>query len=182
MDTIMQFRAGTKVLLIFLGVIWFSEIALSQQATQSSTVIVSSPDGNYQACWVDVITTPRAPARRLIFVVDVGLNKLLFTHCTFQRNTGAVWNGRSTGCAIFDAPDNANVYLWVLTRSREPGSPHWIEKKIDVEKLAKERMPAIFAQNPVRMGLEKMNWKNDEALEIELIVNNLPLTLTIPTI
>jgi len=67
-------------------------------------------------------------------------------------------------------------------RSGEPGSPHWIEKKIDVEKLAKERMPAVFAQNPVRMGLEKMNWKNDEALEIELIVNNLPLTLTIPTI
>lgn len=176
----MQFPAAAKALFILFGAICSAGIAFSQPATQASAVFVLSPDGNYQASWVDVSTTSHSPARRLIFVVDVASNKLLFVHCTFQRYTGAVWNGRSTACAIFDAPDNANVYLWILTRSGEPASGHWTEKKIDVEKLASERMPEVFAQNPVRMGLEKMKWKNDETIEIELTVNNLPVALKIP--
>ena len=176
----MQFRAVTKALVILLATVCATDVALSQQAVQSSAILVSSPDGKYQAFWVDLTTTQHSAARRLIFVVDAASNELLFTHCTFQRRTGAAWNNSSTACAIFDAPDNANIYLWMLTKDSSSPAGGWSVRQIDVEKMAAQMMPDIFLEKTVRMGVEKVSWESDETLNAQFLLNGRSLTINLP--
>ena len=177
----MRLPAASRALLVCLGIgfSWLTAVAFGQQEVQSAAVAVSSPDGNYRAYWVDLLTTQGLQARRLIFIVDAASNQLLFTHLTFQRHTGAIWNRQSTACGIFDAPDNANVYLWII-RKQSDSDRTWVVRKIDLEKLTADMKPDAFAQNPVRMGIEKLSWEADEALIAQLIVNGSSINVKVP--
>jgi hypothetical protein len=179
MDIFMQFRVVAKALLAFVGAAALPGTIFSQQPVRSEAECVSSPDGNYEACWVDLIRTTGSQGRRLILVTDLTSNKLIFTHATFQRFSGAVWNSSSNKCAIFDAPDNANVYLSLLTKQDTKGQ-NWAVREIDVSKLAKARMPDAFAKKPVRMGIEKLSWDEGEILDLQLILNGQTMDIRIP--
>jgi hypothetical protein len=150
------------------------------QSVKSSAHVVTSPDRAYSACWVDLETNPKLQQRRFIFVVDASSNKLLFTHSTFQRYTGAAWNGLSTVCAIFDAPDNANVYLWLLVKPEDSKISDWNVRAVDLEKLAARKLPDLSNAKVLRTGLDRISWESNDVLSMMLIVNNQPVTLRIP--
>ncbi len=169
--------AATSALAISFALAWPSAIVAGQQEIQSSAVGVQSPDRNCEAYWVDLFTTAGRQARRVIFVVESTSNQLAFAHSTFQRNTGAVWNSQSTACAIFDAPDNANVYVWVVKRRADQ---KWAVETIDVEKAVARLMPSAFAENVVRMGIEKLSWEGEESLNAHLTVNGKPIEVRLP--
>jgi len=177
----MQFRVAAKIVII---VIVAGLLSLSagdgQQSISSSAKMVPSPDGVYQTCWVDVLINPHLLQRRFIFVVETASNRLIFNRSTVERYTGAAWNRASTACAIFDAPDNANVYLWILRKPVDPKVNEWSVKEVDVEKLSAEKAPEVLKARVVRIGVEKVTWNTDDVLEVALLVNNKPVTLNIP--
>jgi hypothetical protein len=150
------------------------------QSVKSSAHVVTSPDGAYKAYWVDLETNLQLQQQRLIFVDETSSNKLLFTHSTFQRYTGAVWNGSSTACAIFDAPDNANVYLWLIVKSENSKVSDWSVRQVDLEKLVAQKVPTMAQAKVVRTGFDHISWDADDYLSVALIVNSQPLMLRIP--
>jgi hypothetical protein len=150
------------------------------ESINSSARMVASPDGAYKTCWVDLQTNRQLLQRRFIFVFEISSNRLLFTHATFQRYTGAVWNDSSTACAIFDAPDNANVYLWLLLKPENSKVSDWSVRQIDLEKLSAEKLSGVSRAKVVRTGLEQMSWDSNDFLNVALIVNNQPVILKIP--
>lgn len=152
----------------------------AEQSISSSARMVASPDGAYNACWVDVQTDRKLLQRRFIFVVEISSNRLLFTHSTFQRYTGAVWSDSSTACAIFDSPDNANVYLWLLLKSENSKVNDWSVRQVDLEKLSVQKFPSMSRAKVVRTGLEQISWDSNDVLSVALIVNNQPVILKIP--
>jgi len=164
--------AATRALAMWLALGFATAVVADQQEVKSSAVGVQSPDRNYEVYWVDLFRAGGFQARRLIFVVDGISNQLVFAHATFQRHTGAVWNNQSTACAIFDAPDNANVYVWVVKRQ---ANQHWGVEKIDVEKAAARLMPGAVAEKVGRMGIEKLSWESKKSLNAHLIVNGRPI-------
>jgi hypothetical protein len=169
--------AATKAFLIWLALASPSTVVVGQQEIKSSAVGVQSPDRNYEAYWVDLPRARGLQARRLVFVVDGASNQLLFAHCTVERHTGAIWNAQSTACAIFDAPDNANVYIWVVKKQAAQG---WVVEKIDVEKAAAQVTPGAFTQNPVRMGIERLSWADSETLNAQLVLNGKRIEVKLP--
>ncbi len=173
----MQLQGVIKALLTLVTAVSCASATSGQEMIQSSAILVSSPDAKYEAFWVDLTTTQHSLPRRLIFVVDALSNELLFTHSTFQRRTGVVWNNSSTACAIFDAPDNANVYLWILTKEKSTSPTSWSVKQIDLEKMATQIVPDVFLEKTVRTGIEKVSWEGEETLDVQVLVNGRSLSI-----
>jgi hypothetical protein len=173
-----------EIRIVIMAVMAASVAAISvesaEQSVKSSARTVASPDGAYTAYWVDLETNPQLQPRRFIFVVETSSNSLLFSHSTLQRYTGAVWNDLSTACAVFDAPDNANVYLWLLLKPENSKVSGWRVQKVDLEKLVAEKVPGLSQAKVVRSGLDQISWESKDVLKVVLIVNNQSLTLRIP--
>jgi hypothetical protein len=106
--------------------------------------------------------------------------KALFAHHTNGRYTKAAWTSDSTRCALLDAPDNANSYLWLF---RVQGRDIAIEK-LDYAKISdriEAAVPAARRQEPAvtRSGVEKMEWPSVSELRLHILYNNVPVLVAV---
>ncbi len=136
------------------------------------------------AFWVDTNPGEQFIEMRSIAVVAVPRGDPVFSLVTFPRYTLAVWNGSSNRCAIMNAPDNGNVFFWLVTLSVKDqwGEKKWKTTEFDPMKSIGEAFDANWDGHHLwRPGVTSMTWQDDQTLIVEAVDNNGAYTITVRT-
>ncbi len=132
--------------------------------------------------WVDGDPGKPLGLLRTIGVVPIPRGDPVFSLVTFPRCTQAVWNESSSRCAIMNAPDNGNVYFWMVRQAGKEkwGEAIWKTTPFDPMKSLAEAFLAHWDEHRLwRPGVLSMTWQDDQTLIIEAVDNNGAYSLTV---
>jgi len=134
---------------------------------------VISPDSKVTVRWVD-----NGEELRTISIIDSG--NPVWKTTTTPRWTGASWSIDSRACLLWNAPDNANTDLLMVTRrgSRMGVTPLHFSEVCGCIEQAFPELRRDESEGLSRGGIESVEWLSANRLRFHVSYNNTAVVVT----
>lgn len=148
---------------ILLGMVATTVLGSAQNPAEH---VVFAPNNTLEVVWHDVAAERNSDkVVRVINMLDTADLRVIFSHATVPRYTGAVWSEDSVRCAVFDAPNNANTSLWIFVRKNSV----WKKEDVDIFPIIEEHIPSSEIPDNPRGGIADIKWDTSTRLYINAI-------------
>lgn len=168
-----------RLALTFLAVALAASIKLNG-AEPSPLVVHYSPDKSAFIAWSDYDAGRPLGMIRSIVLRQSNDEWVSFGLVTTPRTTDAAWNAASTRCLLSDAPDNGNLFVWLIEKNSE--APTW--RPVSLNPLAtveRQFHTTDHGSSLWRPSVLKMSWTDDTSIELRCYCNLGTYLITVDT-
>lgn len=162
-------QSTMRLSLIFLTITLFAAAQLNA-ANPKLPVVVYSPDRSTFVAWSDYEAGSPVDRIRSIVFRKTSDEWLYFSRVTMTRNTLAAWNNASTRCLLSDAPDNGNLFVWLIEKHSD--EPDWRPITLDPLGSVEQQFESSSHGSTLwRPSILKIKWTDDTTIELRCYCN-----------
>ena len=118
--------------------------------------------------WIKDIDLNEGTSRRVVSLLTLEQTHALVGFVSEPRHTEVFWNSESTRCAIVDAPDNGNIFVYIFTKSKEAWSMRKVNPFTDLEKKFYAHFKNKEVVSPWRGAVSCIKWLSESKFKITI--------------